>query len=142
MRTGLTISAVGHTAFLLWGLISFAAAPYKTEPTESMPIDIISAKDFSQLTAGSKSAPKSETSKPLVDKVGERKLADDPDAKVEKKEIKAAVEKPPEPKPPEPKPPSHAEQKPPEPKRDLIAEAIKKEQVKKPEQKKAEAKAP
>lgn len=141
MRTGLTISAVAHTALLLWGVLTFATKPYTAESLESMPIDVISAKDFSALTSGANNAPKAEISKPLVDQVGERKPANDPTAKIEKKEITAAIDKPP-PEPEKPKPPKPAENKPPEPKRDLIADAIKKDQVKKPEQKKAEAKAP
>jgi colicin import membrane protein len=141
MRTGLTISAVAHTALLLWGVLTFATKPYKADSQESMPIDVISAKDFSELTSGAKTAPKAEISKPLVDKVGERKPADDPTAKIEKKEVTAAIDKPP-PEPEKPKPPKPAENKPPEPKRDLIADAIKKDQAKKPEQKKAEPKAP
>ena len=139
MRTGVTISAIAHAALLLWGVLTFAIKPYKADSTEAMPIDVISATDFSQLTAGARNAPKADTSKALVDKIGERKPSDDPTAKLEKKEVTAAIDKPPP--PPEPKPPTPAEQKPPEPKRDLIADAIKKDQAKKPEQK-AEAKAP
>jgi outer membrane biosynthesis protein TonB len=122
-------------------VLTFATKPYTAESLESMPIDVISAKDFSALTSGANNAPKAEISKPLVDQVGERKPANDPTAKIEKKEITAAIDKPP-PEPEKPKPPKLAENKPPEPKRDLIADAIKKDQVKKPEQKKAEAKAP
>jgi len=126
---------------LLWGVLTFATKPYKADSQESMPIDVISAKDFSELTSGAKSAPKAETSKSLVDQVGERKPANDPTAKIDKKEVTAAIDKPP-PEPEKPKPPKPAEAKPPEPKRDLIADAIKKDQAKKPEQKKAEPKAP
>src|SRR5262249_47380105 len=103
-----------------------------------MPIEVISAADFSQLTAGAANAPKAETAKPLVEKVGERKPVDDPMAKVDKKEVKAATDAP----PPEPKPPAPAEKKPAEPKRDLVADALKKDEAKKPEPKKVEAKAP
>jgi colicin import membrane protein len=140
MRTGLTISAVGHAALLLWSVLTFAAKPNNAASTESMPIDVISAAEFSQLTAGANNAPKADTSKPLVDQVGDRKPVEDPTAKLDKKEVKAADDKPPP--PPEPKPPAPSEKKPPEPKRDLIADALKKDQAKKPEQKKAEAKAP
>jgi colicin import membrane protein len=150
MRTGVTISTIGHTAALLWGVLAFVATPYKTDAPEAMPIDVISATEFSQLTAGHRNAPKAENSKPMAEKVGERKLADDPTAKVvDTKEIKAATEAPPpmpEPKPPipvekKPPPPEKksapvAEKKPPEPKHDLIAEALKKEEAKKPEPKK------
>jgi len=141
MRTGITISTVGHAAALLWGVLTFAASPYKSDSVEAMPIDIISVTDFSKLTAGSKNAPKMETPKPLVEKVGPSRPAEDPTAKVvDSKEIRAATEAPP---PPEPKPkaPAPAEKKQAEPKRDPIADALKKEEAKKPEPKK-EANAP
>ena len=74
------------------------------------------------------------------------KPADDPTAKVvDTKEIKAAIDTPPplpEPKPqPKPAPVEKVEKKV-EPKRDLIAEALKKEDAKKKPEPKKEAKAP
>src|SRR5262245_40196429 len=138
MRTALTISAVSHAVILLWGVWAFAAKPH-TAKSESLTVDVISAQDFSQLTAGSRNAPKVEAEKPLVDTIGERKTVDDPTGKVGKKDIADTTEKPP---PAPPKPPTPEEKKPPEPKRDLIAEAIKKDQAKKAEPKRAEAKAP
>src|SRR5262249_12758191 len=138
------VSSIVHALWLAGGWLTFAAKPIPKNPNEAMPIDIISAADFSQLTAGTQNAPKVETPKPVAEKIGERKPVDDPNAKVEKKEIKAATDQPPP--MPEPKPPAPAEKKESEPKRDLIAEAIKKDLAKQPEpkkseQKKAEAKA-
>ena len=142
MRTGLTVSAIGHAALLLWSVLTFVAKPHNAESTEAVPIDLISATDFSELTAGASNAPKADTSKALVDKVEDaRKPADDPMAKIAKKEVKAATDAPPPPPPP-PEPPAPQEKKPAEPKQDPIADAIKKEEVKKPEIKKAEAKTP
>jgi outer membrane biosynthesis protein TonB len=142
MRTGITISTVGHAAALLWGVLTFATAPYKSDSLEAMPIDVISANDFSQLTAGSKNAPKVETPKPLVEKTGPANPPEDPSAKVVgSKEIKAATDAPPPVPEPKPKAPAPTEKKQSEPKRDLIADALKKEETKKPEPKK-EAKAP
>ncbi|HEY7296414.1 MAG TPA: hypothetical protein VH684_00650 [Xanthobacteraceae bacterium] len=139
MRTALTISAGGHAALLLWSVITFVARPHNADSTEAMPIDIISTADFSQITAGAENAPKAETAKPAVEKIGERKPADDPMAKVEKKEVKAATDQPPPPPPPKPAP---ADRQSAEPKQDLIADAIKKDEAKKPENKKAETKTP
>src|SRR5882757_3849309 len=145
MRTALTISAVSHTVLLLWGVVTFVAKPHTAQSVESVAVDVISAKEFSQLTAGSRNAPKVEANaKPVVETVGERRPVDDPTGKIGKKEIADTTEKPPP--APMPKPPTPAEKKPPdsklpEPKRDLIAEAIKKDQAKKSEPKKAEAKA-
>ena len=123
----LVISAVAHAALLLWAGISFAAKPLIVPPVDSMPVDIISAKEFSEMTAGVKTAPKKETPKPLVEKKAEPKPVENQQAKVsEKPEVVASTEKatpPPEaakvptPKPtpkeakPEPKP-KEAEKKP------------------------------
>lgn len=154
MRTAYTISAVGHAAVLLWSVFSLSAKPLPSV-VESMPVDIISASDFSKMTAGVKDAPKAETPKPLVEKVADAKPVEEMAAKVDNKEVKAAREaqpSPPEPKPIEPKPDakpaeakpveSKADQKKAETKPDPIADAIAKDEAKKQEQKKAEAKPP
>jgi outer membrane biosynthesis protein TonB len=129
MKVGLTISIVLHAAAMLWGLISFSAKPLEAKPTESLPVDIVSATEFTQLMAGNKTAPKAEKPKPLVEKVDEPKPAKDLNAKVDTKELEASKEEPPPPPPlAEPK---VAEQKPdkkqPEPKIDPLAEQMKKE---------------
>ena len=140
MRTGITISTLGHVAFLVWATVTLTAIPYKADMPKSIVVDIKVDAGDSQLTAGARTAPKVETAKPVAEKVAERKVADDPTAKLEKKEIKAATDLPPP--MPEPRPPAPAEKKQSEPKRDLIADAIKKDVAKKSEPRKAEAKAP
>jgi colicin import membrane protein len=108
-----------------------------------VPVDIISATEYSQVMAGAKKAPKAETPKPLVEKIADKKLVDDPTPKVtEKKEIKEAKAEPPPPMPePRPEPPKPAQaQKPPEPKVDPIAEALKKDLAKQKEEAKKEQK--
>jgi outer membrane biosynthesis protein TonB len=140
MRKSLAISATAHSAVLAWGMLTFAANPFKADVTEALPIDLISAVDFSLMTAGSKNGKQTATN-PRAEAIGERKPADDPNAKVVKQnEIKAAndVSPPPTPKPPAPAPKAQ----PPQPKRDLIAEALKKEEAKKPDTKPADAKTP
>ena len=82
MKTGLTISASAHAAVLLWALVSFAPKALNAPPTESMPVDLISSTEFSQLRAGARNAPKAETPKPLVEKIAEKKTPADPAAKV------------------------------------------------------------
>jgi colicin import membrane protein len=150
MRVHWIISTIGHASVLLYALVSISAKPLDKPPTESLPVDIISASDFSQITKGTKNAPKAEAPKQLVEKVAEPKPpADNPAPKVvdNKPEIAAAAEKPEpptpepvkkvEPKPPTPQPapkppePKQAYAKEPEPKIDPIAEAIKKEEKKK-----------
>src|SRR5215813_10400323 len=107
MRTAYTISAIGHAAVLLWSVWSLSATSLPVASTEGLPVDLVTASDFSKITAGSKDAPKAETPKPLVEKVAEANPVEDPTAKVvEKKEVKAAREPPPAPeaKPAEPTP--------------------------------------
>src|SRR5438270_7247266 len=148
MKAGWTISAVLHGAVLAWGLVTFATKPLNATPPEFISTDIISDADFSQITQGIRSAPKTEAPKPLVEKVAEAKPVEEQTAKVieNKPEIVPTVDqvqppKPPEPKKAEPKPPTPQPQpkpepkqafaKEPEPKVDAIAEAIKKEEKKK-----------
>lgn len=139
MRTGLAISGAGHAVVLLWCVVAFVAHPNPSTTTEAVPIDVVSTSDLAQLTNGAKNAPVAEKPKPVADKVGEPKPVDDPLAKLANKEIKAATDVPPVPerKPPEPK-----LKKPPAAPADPIADALKKEEEKKPEPKKVEAKPP
>jgi outer membrane biosynthesis protein TonB len=141
MRTAYAMSAMGHAAVLLWSIWSLAAKPLPAPPGEALPVDIVSVSEFTQLTAGNKSAPKVEPQKPLVEKVAEANPVENPaDKVVEKKEVKAAREPPPAPetKPAESKP----EQKQVETKPDQIADALAKEEAKPSEPKKAEARTP
>ncbi len=155
MKTGLTISALGHAAVLLWGLIAFSAAPIESKPVESLPVDIISATDFSEITAGNRHAPKVEKPKPLVEKVAEARPVETPAPKiVEKPNIVTAAATPdppqpqeqevkpaPDPKPkPEPKPKPQEAKKEAPPKIDQIGEMLQKDEKKKPEPKKEEPK--
>ena len=144
MRTDIIISAIVHAALLIWCALSFSVAPLIAAAPDSLPVDIISDKQFSELMAGSKTAPKAETPKPLVDKIEEPKPVPTPEAVptvVEKPEIKPIPkEAPAEQKPPEPKPEqAKAEKTPPQPKTDPIAEALKKEEARKAAEAKAKA---
>ena len=126
---------------LLWSVWSFAAKPLP-DAVETLPVDLITASEFSKITAGNKDAPQSDKPKPAVDKVAEPKPVEDQAPKVDNKEVKAAREA--EPAPPEQKP---VEQKAAEPKQaeakpDPIADMLAKDEAKKPEPKKVEAKTP
>ncbi|HEY6862133.1 MAG TPA: hypothetical protein VI358_20405 [Pseudolabrys sp.] len=109
MRKATAISAGLHAAVLLWATLSFSGKTFDVTPAESLPVDLVSEKDFSQMTKGVKDAPKVETPKPLVEKKAEEppKLVEDSKAKItEKKEVQAVKEiaPPPEPQPPQPDP--------------------------------------
>ena len=146
----LVASVALHVLVIGWGMVSFSARSLEAPPPESMPVDIISADQVSKITAGSKTGEKDKP-KPLVEKVAEAKPVDDTAGKVtEKPEVKteAAPEPPPKPvekpvemNPDPPKPvaehkpkdePKPIEKKPDPPKVDPIAEALKKDEAKKP----------
>jgi colicin import membrane protein len=135
MRRSLIISGTAHAALLVWGLVAFAARPNEAPQAEPLPVEFVSASEFSQMTAGVKNAPKPlETPKPLADKTGDRKpvkelapkAADKPEVRTE-----AAAEAKAESKPDQ-KSAEKTEKPKDKPKPDLIAEAIKKEEAKKP----------
>jgi outer membrane biosynthesis protein TonB len=126
MKTASAISTGLHAAVLLWALVSFSSKTFEVTPAESLPVDLVSEKDFSQMTKGVKTAPKAPIPKPLVEKVGETKPADDPAPKLtEKKEVKTQKEETAAPKP--------------IPKPDPIAEKLKKQDD---QQKQAKAEPP
>ncbi len=106
MRVASAISTGLHAAVLLWALVSFSGKTFEVTPAESLPVDLVSEKDFSQMTQGLKKAPKLEMPKPLVEKKGDPKPVEDPAPKVtEKPEVKATAQKTPEPQPlPKPDP--------------------------------------
>ena len=145
MKTGLTISAMLHAALLLWGIISFAARPLEARPNDALPIDIISDKQFSEITKGVKDGAKEKPPAPLAEKVAPPTKIEEIKPKVtEKKELDAAkADNQPPPPAEEPKPKAEAtklEKKEP-PKIDPIAETLKKEETKKKAEEKAKAKA-
>lgn len=106
MRKATAISAGLHAAVLLWATLSFSGKSFDVTPAESLPVDFISEKDFSEMTKGVKDAPKVETPKPLVEKKAEEPPKPIEEAKpkvTEKKELQAAKEPTPPPEPPPPK---------------------------------------
>lgn len=124
MRMASAISTGLHAAVLLWALVSFSGKTFEVTPAESLPVDLVSEKDFSEMTKGAKQAPKLEIPKPLVEKIADAKPAEEIAPKLtEKKELKATAEKTPEPQP--------------LPKPDPIAEKLKKQDEQK-QQAKAE----
>jgi len=124
MRTASAISTGLHAAVLLWALVSFSGKTFEVTPAESLPVDLVSEKDFSEMTKGAKQAPKAEKPKPLVEKKDEPKPVEQQAPKVtEKKEIAPTAEKTPEPQPaPKPDPIAEKLKKPDEPKKEAKTE--------------------
>ncbi len=112
MKKATAISAGLHAAVLLWATLSFSGKTFEVTPAESLPVDLVSEKDFSQMTKGVKDAPKVEMPKPMVEKKAEEppKPIEDSKPKVtEKKEVQAVKEVTPPPQPQQPKPDAIAE---------------------------------
>src|SRR5271169_869433 len=96
MRTASAISTGLHAAVLLWTVVSFTGETFKVTPAESLPVDLISEKDFSEMTKGLKDAPKPvEKPKPVVEKKEEPKpkIEDFKAAITENKEIQPTQQK-------------------------------------------------
>jgi hypothetical protein len=117
MRRSLVISGTAHAVLLVWGLIAFAARPSEAPHADPLPVEFVSATQFSQLTAGVKNAPKPiDNAEPLADKVGEPKPVKELAPKVvDKPEIRTDSAPPPEPKPEAKSQPKVAEKSQPKP---------------------------
>ncbi|MGE4372368.1 MAG: hypothetical protein AB7E29_05580 [Xanthobacter sp.] len=116
MKVGLTASTAIHAAVLVVALVSFTGAePFEPVP-ESMPVDVISASDFTKLSKGSKTSPKADKPKQIAEKVGDPTPVEDARLKAsEKAPVEATTPPPPAPKV-EAKPDPKQEAKPAEPK--------------------------
>jgi len=122
MKMASAISTGLHAAVLLWALVSFSGKTFEVTPAESLPVDLVSERDFSEMTKGAKQAPKLEIPKPLVEKIADVKPTEEIAPKLtEKKELKAVQEKTAEPQPLT--------------KPDPIAEKLKKQDEQKPQAK-------
>jgi len=145
----LVASIALHALVLGWGLVSFSSKAFESVEIEAVPVDFVTDDQLSKVTSGIKSG-KKDNPKPPAEKIAEAKPVDDAVGKISEK--KAVVtdaapdptpqppEKPVEKKPDPPKPvaekpkdePKPLEKKPDPPKIDPIAEALKKEESKKP----------
>ncbi len=53
MRVGLSISAVGHGALLIWAVVGLpGASSHQLDRQQPLPIDVISMEEYTQITAG------------------------------------------------------------------------------------------
>jgi len=88
MKAASAISTALHAAVLLWAVVSFSGKAFEVTPAESLPVDLVTADQFSKMMKGAKDAPKKEEPAPLVEKKAEPTPAEIPTPKVtEKKEI-------------------------------------------------------
>jgi hypothetical protein len=133
MKPGMTISCVGHAVALGFAVVAISASPMDSPPMDSITTQIVSSKDFSQMTKGVKNAPqlKIPDLKPLADKVDQEKSVDQLAPKaVDKPPVttdssKADTQKPDQPKPEQQKSAAaKADPKPPDPKPDPKPDAV------------------
>lgn len=103
IKTASAISTGLHVLVLAWAVVSFSGKTFEVTPAESLPVDLVSEKEFSELTKGVKDAPKPvETPKPLVEKKAEEppKPVEETKPKItEKKEVALNKESAPPPEP-------------------------------------------
>ncbi|EAU40871.1 Proline-rich region:Proline-rich extensin:Histamine H3 receptor [Fulvimarina pelagi HTCC2506] len=64
MKTGLTASALVHGVVLTWGLWALSAPEPMSIADDSLPVDIVSVEEFSQMVQGAEDAPMAEESAP------------------------------------------------------------------------------
>lgn len=133
-RAGLAVSGLAHAAVLGWGLVTFGPSAFESRPTESMPIDLVSVSEMTQLQKGNRSAPKQEQPKQAAEKVADPKQAPEP-KKTNNLESKTAAAPPPPPPPPQeskPQPEAKKEEVKPEAKPEVAAPTPPKKQPPKP----------
>jgi outer membrane biosynthesis protein TonB len=87
MKPGMTISCICHAVALGFAVVAISAQPMNSPPMETLPVQFVSEKDFSQMTKGVKNAPqiKIPDMKPLADKVDAEKSVDQLASKVANK---------------------------------------------------------
>ena len=119
-RKGTVLSVALHLLVLGWGLFSFSARSMVPPPEDLVPVDVIS-EEATKSKLGHKDG-KKENPKPLVDKIGDKKPAEDIVGKVDPKPVTETDSAPtPQPKPEKPvektpDPPKPVEKKPDPPK--------------------------
>lgn len=120
MRIGTSISVVGHVLLLSWGFITLPSAePFEVEQIDALPVDLVPIGDVSQISEGTKKAPKRETTSkaevrtpaPRPDSVRPGNAPTDQKTPVTEKTTATAAAAPAEP-PPAPTPPPPAPPKP------------------------------
>jgi hypothetical protein len=146
MRSDWVISAVGHAALLVAGLVTLANSKPADDLTDYIPVSIVTDADVSRAALGQKNAPHIEHPKPLADKIGDLKQVEQTAPKVSPKQTITTHSPAPAPQPKQeskstPKPdPKTAQQKPDKKKADdfkadKIAEFLKKTTPPKPKDK-------
>jgi outer membrane biosynthesis protein TonB len=140
VRKDWAISAAIHAIVLALAFVGFSTTTPLSDPAPIV-VSVNVVDGDSKVMQGTRTAPKAETPKPLVDKVGEQSPpVKDPTPKLDKQEIAPTAEAkptPPAPKPEPPKPPPPQEQAKPDPapqQPDPIAEALKRDEAKKKEE--------
>lgn len=98
MRVALSVSSVLHAGIIAWGLIALPDIdPYESTPQPSLPVDLVSITEFTQITAGTRDGDKEIPPAP-PEPVEEAKPADQPKPEP-KPDVATAPAPEPEPEP-------------------------------------------
>ncbi|MEO1198649.1 MAG: cell envelope integrity protein TolA [Pseudomonadota bacterium] len=111
MKTGLAVSFVGHAALAAWGLVSITGDPGEFEMQASLPVEIVTIAEMTEITAGTADGdPEVEPQAPEPEPVVEDERVDvlNPDGEPLDQTEEAAAP-PPDPEP-EPEPVSEPEE--------------------------------
>ena len=118
MRIGTTTSVIGHVLLLGWGLVTLPnAQPFEIEQIDALPVDLVSIADVTQISEGTKTAPKRDTAsqaevktpapRPESQRAGNAPT--EQDAPITEKTTDVAAAPTAEPPPPPPPPPAAPE---------------------------------
>lgn len=146
MRSEWIISGCGHVAIFVAGFVTLASSKANVDPSNLVPVIVVTDKDISQSALGQKNAPNHNEPKPLADKIDVEKRVEQAAPKAAAKpEIKTdTAQQKPQPKQPEAKPDPKVTEKPvekpekkePQFKPNQIADLLKKEEKQKPREEK------
>lgn len=118
-RPGMVLSVGGHVAILAFAVFGLGqAVPRNAEEPVSLPVDILTPEEFTQLTRGDTNAKVLEPPRVQADKIEPEAPKPVRDAPVKPREVTPAAAPPPPPPPPAPTPPAEpkaAEAAPPPP---------------------------
>jgi len=105
VKSSLIISGIAHGAILLWAVTGISATrEFKAEPVKSIPVDIMSASEFTRIKAGTKKGEEKKASAPVVKPTNtetQKKKSKPKSVKAVRppKQEEAKTEAPPKPKP-------------------------------------------
>jgi colicin import membrane protein len=103
-QPGVLLSAVGHVALLVAGVVAFSTNKPFTPATEASPVDVISEQQFNEMTKGEKKCEKLPEPKTRADRIAEIQKQNDPGEAKKDVPAEPAKSEPPKAEAPKPEP--------------------------------------